>query len=199
MNNASATDKDSIVNFCVAPEQYIVGQNDVICNPRVMAKMRSHHEQIIRSNTSVRAFFCAPVDRAVLTYYVVIPDLYARGNIRIEGQILRKRSNDCSVANSIIIPYTSLTADYGVALNFRAGADSNATVNQGVRPDFYVRVKLRLGIDNCSGVNHFPILTKKRSRLSISTWSTRSLDSDLETFFFTRLGTDSNELIHLRQ
>jgi hypothetical protein len=46
MDNTSAADKDSVVNFYVAPKQYVVSQNHVIGDPSVMPEVRPYHEQI---------------------------------------------------------------------------------------------------------------------------------------------------------
>jgi hypothetical protein len=44
MDNTSGADKDSVVNFCVTREQYVVSQGDVISDPSVMPEMRAYHE-----------------------------------------------------------------------------------------------------------------------------------------------------------
>jgi hypothetical protein len=44
MDDTSAADKDSVVNFCVTAKQNVVSQDDVIGDPSIMSDVRAYHE-----------------------------------------------------------------------------------------------------------------------------------------------------------
>src|SRR6516162_622122 len=154
MDENTAAEKNSVVNFHVPSEQNVVSQNDVVCNSGVMAEVDSHHQQIVRTDYGIRAFLCAPMDRAIFTNHVAVPDLHSRSGFGIEAQILRKCSDDYAVTESIVFPYSNRTRDHGMALNLRARTDSNWTFNQCVRTNAHIGIEFRLWIDNGSGMDH---------------------------------------------
>ena len=94
------------------------------------------------------------MDCAVLANHVVIPDLDARIGIRIEAKVLREGSDDCSVTDAIVFSNANGTGDHGVPLNLCAGTDQDGPINQGIRSDGHIGVKLRLWIDSGTGMNH---------------------------------------------
>jgi hypothetical protein len=44
MDDAPLAYKNSLVNFCVTREQYVVSQDHMVSDPSVMSEVRTYHE-----------------------------------------------------------------------------------------------------------------------------------------------------------
>lgn len=153
VKRGSSTEKTAIADANVAGEQNIVCQHIVIADLDIVSEVHACHQKIVVADASNAAAFRASMDGDIFAQSIVFTDDHARIRAGIKVQVLRVGANDRAPTDAIVCGNGDISLDQDMACDVAVIADDNRAVNDRKRADANMFADLRLGRDQCCGMN----------------------------------------------
>ena len=140
-------------DFDAPREKRRVGDDDVIANFAVMAKMGERHKHDAVADDRVGILLCAAMDCDVFADAAVFADIDVANRRFIETDILWLVSDDGSRMDFRAVSDGGMARQIDVRPDLAVVADGDMFVNNGVRGDIHVVSNFRSWRDDGSWVN----------------------------------------------
>ena len=153
MKDRASPENHIVADLDIAGQQAVIGDHGAVSDIAVVTEMSPGHQHVVIADACGRPLGGSPVNGDIFPEDVVITYNHPAPRLGAMSEILRRGTDDGTIADQIPRPQSNMTREDGAGLDGAVVADDHIRFDDGTGTDGDTLAKRCPGVDNCSGVD----------------------------------------------